>query len=43
MSEWLRKRGALLTDADVVEVIRCLSAIGAATGGGSLTDDQLGV
>ncbi|MGW0941053.1 sacsin N-terminal ATP-binding-like domain-containing protein [Streptomyces sp. NPDC002623] len=42
---WLRKRGALLTDADAVAVIRRLAAIGAAGSGGlnvlQLTDDQL--
>ncbi|WP_424877657.1 sacsin N-terminal ATP-binding-like domain-containing protein [Streptomyces sp. SLBN-8D4] len=42
---WLRKRGALLTDADPVAVIRRLAAIGAAENGGPnvlrLTDGQL--
>ncbi|WP_326613474.1 hypothetical protein OG949_34845 [Streptomyces scopuliridis] len=42
---WLRKRGALLTDADAVSVIRRLAAIGAAGSGSPialrLTDDQL--
>ncbi|MET7716428.1 hypothetical protein [Streptomyces sp. NPDC005407] len=45
VSEWLRKRKALLTDADAVAVIRRLAAIGAEGSGGSrvlrLTDDQL--
>jgi hypothetical protein len=42
---WLRKREALLTDADAVAVIRRLAAIGAAGSSGPnvlrLTDDQL--
>lgn len=45
MRTWLRKREALLTDADAVAVIRRLAAIGAAGSSGPnvlrLTDDQL--
>ncbi|KOV65610.1 hypothetical protein ADL01_26985 [Streptomyces sp. NRRL WC-3618] len=45
VNEWLRKREALLTDADSLAVIRRLAAIGAVGGGSphalSLTDDQL--